>query len=33
LFALVTAPPETINENIVNDIAHAIVHGALPDWE
>jgi AcrR family transcriptional regulator len=33
LFTLVTAPPETINENIVNGIAHAIVHGALPDWE
>ena len=33
MFALVTAPPETIDENSVSSIARAIVHGALPDWQ
>jgi AcrR family transcriptional regulator len=32
LFALITAPPEHITQWTVHSVAHAIVHGALPDW-
>jgi AcrR family transcriptional regulator len=31
LFTLVTTPAERISEQFVYDLAHAIVHGALPD--
>ncbi|HUR02139.1 MAG TPA: hypothetical protein VM347_06355 [Nonomuraea sp.] len=29
LFTLVTAPPESISKDVVQGVAHAIVHGAL----
>jgi AcrR family transcriptional regulator len=33
LFTLVTAPAERISEQFVRGLAHAIVHGALPDLD
>ncbi|RCG28697.1 TetR/AcrR family transcriptional regulator [Sphaerisporangium album] len=31
LFTLVTAPPESVSEDVVRDVVNAIVRGALPD--